>query len=280
MMQLFRDKRVLFQENTAMLPDTSVPDELPPEVPRPAKFTASTQVSRLFLLALLLFAVGILWWLADRDLGNMAALKARGQTAMAHVVGKHITQGKSTSYYLDYTFDGDGIWVDGKESVGRDEYEDNRPGEAIQVTFLPSRPDTYLLGAVTQARIEARQGRWLWGEFGAFVFFSLLLIGAEATFRQHLSLLRDGSVAVGTITDRSISPSQNGFFVTYQFTVDGRFAVESRSHSKKVVCTQPFYEQTELGQVLTILYNPASPSQNIPYQMLTDVALSNRGKTA
>lgn len=258
-----------------MLPETSVPDELPPEVPRPAKFTASTQVSRLFLLALLLFAVGLLWWLADRDLGNMAVLKARGHTTLAHVVGKHITQGKSTSYYLDYTFDGDGIWVDGEESVGEDEYTDAQNGEPIQVTFLPSRPQTYDLGTMTQERIQARQSVWLWGEFGAFVFFGLLLIGTEVTFQRHLSLLRDGSVATGTVTDlRSPGAPQGLFHVAYQFKADGTL------YSERVLCPQRFHEQTDLGQTLTILYDPAHPSRSIPYRMLTDVALSNRGKTA
>lgn len=276
MTQLSRDKRVLMTEDTVMLPETPALDELTPDVPRTARFTTSTQVSRLFLLLLLLFAVGLLGWLASRDLGNMNALKVRGHTTLAHVVGKHITQGKSTSYYLDYTFDGDGIWVDGEESVGEDEYADAQNGEPIQVTFLPSCPQTYDLGTMTQERIRARQRVWLWGEFGAFVFFGLSLVGTEVALRQHLSLLRDGSVAAGTVTDRSISPSQKAFFVTYQFTVDGRFAVESKSHSKKFTCTQPFYEQTELGQVLKVLYNPACPSQNIPYRMLTDVTLSKR----
>ena len=259
-----------------MIPETSVPDELTPDVPRPAKFTTPTQAARLFLLLLLVFAVGLLWYLADRDLRDLNALKAQGRSTLAHVVGKHINEGKSKTYYLEYTFDGNGIWVDGDESVGEDEYSETQPGKAIELTFLPSCPQTYRLGMVTQARIEAQRSRWLWGESAAFVFFSLLLIGTEAIFRQHLLLLRDGSVAAGIVTDRSTGTPQRVFDVTYQFTVDGRFAVESRSHSKKVTCTQPFYEQTELGQVLTILYNPARPSQNIPYRMLTDVTLSQR----
>ena len=259
-----------------MLPKRPTLDELPMGVPRPARFTTSTQAARLFLVSLIVFAVGLLWHLADLDLGDMNALKAHGHTTLAHVIGKHITHGKSNTYYLDYTFDGEGVWVDGKESVGKDEYEDTEHGEPIQVTFLPSLPQTYRLGTMTQARIEAQRSRWLWGEFGAFVFFGLMLVAAEANFRQHLSLLRHGLAVVGTVTDRSISPSRKAFFVTYQFTVDGRFAVESRSYSKKVTCLPRFYEQTELGQPLTILYNPPCPSQNIPYRMLTDVTLSER----
>ena len=262
-----------------MIPEISALDELTTDVPRPARFTTSSQAARLFLLFLLIFSVGLLWHLADRDLGNMNALKSHGRTALAHVIGKHTTQGKSTGYYLEYDFNVNGVWVYGDESVDEDEYTEGRPGGAIIVTFLPSRPETYALGAVTQGRVEAQQSRWLWGEFGALVFFGLLLIGTEAAFRRHLSLLRDGSVAAGTITERSKSPSQKEFCVTYQFFVDGRFAVESKSHSKKFTCLQPFYEQTEVGQALTILYDPARPSQNIPYRMLTDVTLSTKGKT-
>lgn len=262
-----------------MILETSALDELTTDGSRAAKFTASTQASRLFLLLLLVFAVGLLGYLADRDLGDLSALKAHGRTTYAHVADKHITHGKSDTYYLDYTFDGDGTWVDGDKSVGRDEYEDTRPGEPIEVTFLPSRPETHRLGTVTQARIQKRQGGWLWGGLAAFAFFGLLLAGVEATFRRHLTLLRDGSVAAGTVTDRSTSPissSQKAFFVTYQFTAEGRFAVASRSYSKKVTCSQRFYEQAELGQVLTILYHPAHPSQSIPYRMLTDVTLFRR----
>ncbi len=61
--------------------------------------------------------------------------------------------------------------------------------------------------------------------------------------------------------------------MTYQFTADGRFAAEARSHSKKVTCTQRFYERVEHGQTLTILYDSVRPSHSIPYRMLTDVTL-------
>ncbi len=264
-----------------MILGTSASDELTTDVPRAANFKTSTHVSRLFLLLLLFFVVGFVWWLADCDLGDLNTLKAHGRTTLAHVVGRHISHGKSDCYYLDYTFDGDGIWVDGiwvdgMEGVGEDEYRDTRRGTAIEVTFLPSRPETYRLGTVTPARIEAQRSRWLWGELGAFVLFGLLLIGMEATYRQHLSLLRDGLAVEGTVTDRSPGPVHKAFCVTYQFMVDGRFAVESRSYSNKVTCSQLFYEKTELGQPLTVLYNPACPSQNIPYRMLTDVILSKQ----
>ena len=259
-----------------MIPEISARDELTTDVPRPARFTTSTQAARVFLLLLVVFSVGFLCYLADRDLGDMNALKAHGRTTLAHVTGKHITQGKSISYSLEYDFKVDGDWVYGDKNVSEDVYADTRPGVALLVTYLPSRPETYALGAMTQGRVEAQQSRWLWGDSGALVFFGLLLIGAEVTFRRHLSLLRDGSVAAGIIIERSAGASQKEFCVTYQFLAEGRFAVESKSHSTKLSCTQSFYEQTEMGQGLTILYSPAHPSQNIPYRMLTDVTLSHR----
>ena len=263
-----------------MLPENSkLAGELSANVPRSAKYTTSTQALRLFLLVLLVFAVGLICRLADRDLGDLNALNAHGRTTLARVEDKHVTHGKSDSYSLDYDFQVNGVWVYGNESVDQDEYAAFSPGDTLPVTFLPSYPETYRLGEITPSRIEAQQGKWRWGELAALFSLGLILICAEITFRQHLILLRDGVVTSGTVTDRSANASKRVFSVTYDFTVDGRFAAPSRSYSKKVACTQPFYEQAELGQALTILYRPANPSQSIPYRTLTDVILLNTGKT-
>lgn len=263
-----------------MLPETSdLVGELSANVPRPVKYRTSTQAIRLFLLILLVFAVGFLCWLADRDLGDLNDLNAHGRTTLARVEDKHVTHGKSDSYSLDYDFHENGVWVYGSKFVDQDEYAAFSPGDTLPVTFLPSRPETYRLDEITPARIEAQQERWLWGELAVFFSFGLILVCVEAMFRQHLALLRDGSITVGVIT-RSADASKKEFSVTYKFTVDGKFSTATTSYSKKVACTQPFYEQIELGQALTILYLPANPSQSIPYRMLTDVTLSDRGKPA
>lgn len=256
-----------------MIPETSVPDELTTDTPRAAEFTTSTQAARLFLLLSIVFLSGFLGWLHDRDLGRLKALKAQGHTTLARVVGKHTAHSKSTTYYLDFTFDGDGIWVNGAENVGENEYTDTQPNQTIPLTFLPSYPQTYELGTVTEERIQERQRVWLWGEFGFFACFGLLLFGTEATRRRHLSLLRDGSIALGIVTDRSMRPPQGPPQVKYQFATDGKL------YSEKVCTTHRLYEQAEIGQALTVLYDPAHPAQSIPYRMLTDVTLSDRGKT-
>jgi len=250
-----------------MLPETCAPNGLTDDVPRAARFTTSTQVSRLSLLLFIACVACLLGWSHDRDLGRMNALKAQGRAALAHVVGKHTFVGKSTSYYLEYTFDGDGIWVNGDESVGEDEYNDTRPGEVIPVTFLPSYPQIYEIGTMTEERIQARQGVWLWGEGAAFAFFSLWVLGMESTFRRHLSLLRNGTVTLGVVTNRSTRPPQGPPQVTYQFVADGK------TYSEKISTSFRFYEQAELGKTLTILYDSARPSHSIPYRMLRDVFL-------
>ena len=250
-----------------MLPETPAPDALTDDVPRAARFATSTQISRLSLLLFMVFVACLLGWLHDRDLGRMNALKAQGRTALAHVVGKHTSQGKSTSYYLEYDFKANGVWQYGERNVSEDEYAESRLGEAVLVTYLPSQPETFVFGAMTRARIRARQGVWLWGEGAAFAFFSVWLFGMVSTFRRHLSLLRDGTVAAGIITERSPGPTQGMFHVTYQFVADGK------RYSERISSTQPFYEQMELGQALAVLYDPGQPSHNIPYRMLKDVSL-------
>ena len=256
-----------------MFPETSTPDGLTSDVPRAVQFTASTEAARLFLFLSVVLVAYSLGWLHVRDISTLNALKAHGRTTLARVIGKHSTQGKSISYSLEYDFIVGSDWVYGDENVSEDVYAETRNGAALPVTFLPSHPETYERGTVTQERIQARQSAWLWGETWAFAFFGLLLLGMEATLRRHLLLLRGGTAVAGTVTDRSMDPARKEFSVTYEFTVDGRFAVERRSHSKKVICNRSFHELMETGRALTVLYNPARPSQSIPYRMLTDVTL-------
>ena len=254
-----------------MLPETSAPDGLTDDIPRAARFTTSTQVSRLSLLLFIVCVACLLGWSHDRDLGRMNALKAQGRASLAHVVGKYTSQGKSTSYYLEYDFKkANGAWQYGEKSVSENEYAGSRPGEAAMVTYLPSQPETFVFGAMTPTRIQARQDAWLWGEGAAFAFFSVWLIGMEATFRRHLSLLRDGTVTLGVVTDRGMRSPQGPPQVTYQFLAD------SKPYSEKIGTTYRFYEQVEQGKTLTVLYDPARPSHSIPYRVLTDVALAKR----
>lgn len=251
-----------------MLPETCAPDGLTDDVPRAARFTARTHASRLLLLLFIAGVACLLGWLHDRDLRRMNALKVQGRASLAHVVGKHTHDGKSTSYYLEYAFKANGAWQYGERSVSEDEYAGSRPGGAALVTFLPSQPETFVFGTMTPARIQAWQNAWLWGEGAASAFLALLFFGTEAARRRHLLLLRDGTVILGTVTDRSML--QGLPQVTYQFLAD------SKPYSKKISTTYRFYEQVESGKTLTVLYDPAYPSHSIPYRVLTDVALAKR----
>lgn len=250
-----------------MLPETSAPDGLTDDVPRAARFTARTHASRRLLLLFIVSVACLLGWSHDRDLERMNALKAQGRSALAHVVGKHMSGGKSTSYHLEYDFKASGVWQYGERSVTEDEYAGSGRGEAALVTYLPLHPETFVFGAMTQGRIQQRQDLWLWGEGGAFALFSLWVFGMESTFRRHLSLLRNGMVALGAVTERSTRPPQGPPQVTYQFMADGR------SYSEKISTDFRFYEQAELGKTLTVLYDPTRPSHSIPYRVLKDVSL-------
>lgn len=253
-----------------MLPETCAPDGLTDDVPRAARFTARTHASRLLLLLFIAGVACLLGWLHDRDLGRMNALKAQGRASLAHVVGKHTHDGKFATYYLEYDFKARGVWQYGERSVSEDEYAGSRRGGAALVTYLPSQPETFVFGTMTPARIQAWQDAWLWGEGAASALLGLLFFGTEATRRRHLALLRDGTVTLGTVTDRSIGPLQGSPQVTYQFLADGK------PYSEKISTTYRFYEQVEQGKTLTVLYDPACPSHSIPYRVLTDVTLAKR----
>ena len=253
-----------------MLPETCAPDGLTDDVPRAARFTARTHASRLLLLLFIAGVACLLGWLHDRDLRRMNALKVQGRASLAHVVGKHTSQGKSTSYYLEYDFSVGRVWQYGERSVSEDEYAGSGLGEAAQVTYLPPHPETFVFGTMTRARIQERQSLWLWGEGAALAFFSLWAFGMESTLRRHLSLLRNGAVTLGVVTERSTRPPQGPPQVTYQFVAGGK------PYSEKISTDFRFYERAELGKTITVLYDPGHPSHSIPYRVLTDVALAKR----
>jgi len=246
-------------------------DGLTADVPRAARFTARVQATRLLLLlaSVLVASASCLW--AAQDLRDLSALAAHGRTAVAQVTGKHtagnLAGSKSPIYFVDYTFHADGTQVDDQYQVGQAEYERPLPSAPMLVTFLPSDPLTHRLGAVTRGRVQDELVTWILRGLGGGVLLGVLLTVREVPLRRNLKLLRDGSLAAGTITycDKG---KREVYCIVYEFTVDGWLS------PKTIIGSQSFRERVEKGSTMAILYDPARPSRNIPYRMLTGVALA------
>lgn len=242
--------------------------ELQGSIPRRVRYTAGTQISRLVLLLLLVGGVWLISWLGTRDLKDLTALRSHGEQIQAQVIGEHKSHGKSTTYYVDYSFMGSGELVDSDEDVSRSTYYATHPGDTLLVTYLPTHPKTHRVGVVDGARVTAQRIRWTIGTLVTLAVFGLILWAVESNRRRHRQLLAEGMPVQGIVTDhRMIQGKNTTYYVTYQFPGP------AGTLTKKITVSRSFYHQNNPGTPLTVLYHPVKPTNNQPYRALTDVRL-------
>lgn len=253
-----------------MTPQAFVPEpELSGPVPRPARFTRGTQVARFLLLALLVAGVWLVCGLASRDLADLAALRTSGRQVTASVMGKHETHGKSTSYYLDYGFLGNWTWVSDDESVSRSEYNAASLGDPILVTYLPSHPKTHRVGQVDEARVARARTAWTWGGGVTFVVLGLILLVAEANYRNQRRLLREGIPVTSEVMDRKSVPGKSTtYYIWYRYPLPN-----GGEETKKLSVSSRVYDQCPPGRAVTVLYDPNRPANSRPYRAITAATL-------
>ncbi len=251
-------------------PSHGIEPELTDRTPHAARFTGGTQVGRLAVLALTAGGLWLVCWLASRDLGDLVALRAAGRPTTARVTGRHESHGKSTTYYLDYEFEGNGQQVEDDEAVSESEYDDTSIGTAIPVVYLPSDPQTHRIGAVNDARIARSRTAWGVGALVTLIVLGGILWANEATRRNHLRLLREGVPVVGVVLDRNVVQAKSTtYYVQYRFT-----APPASAQVKKVSVTKRLYDECAPGTPLTVLHEYARPANNVPYRALSDVRLT------
>lgn len=211
------------------MPLHTVEPELRGRTPRPARFTVGAQAARASLLALMFLGVGLVGWCAAQDVGDLAALRAEGRTTTAVVMGKHKTHGKTTSYYLDYGFLGNLVWVNDDEEVSSSEYDRAQMDAPLLVTFLPAHPQTHRVGVVGNARIARQRTSWTVGGLATFAVLGMLVVFTERQYRNHLYLLRDGIPVTGTVMDQHVVRGKSTtYYVRYQFPPASPGAVQTR----------------------------------------------------
>ena len=121
----------------------------------------------------------LILWLGYRDISTLEELQAQGRTTYALITDKRISSGKSTSYYLYYTFQAEEAAIQSRASVSRSQYDASRLGGPLLVTYLPANPSVNRAGIVDAARIRRAQWGWL---FLCFLFGILIVIIAWASF--------------------------------------------------------------------------------------------------
>ncbi len=197
---------------------------------RQAFWTSEARTLRKVVWGLVLAILLIGGFFAYRDLSGLYALLRQGKTVAARVTGKQEIHGKSTTYQLDYYFDGGGERVYDTAHVSQFLYESTPVGDALQVTYLPSNPSVHRLGDIDASRVTKHEINWGVGIGGIAGFFALLMMAAEYSYRQQMRLAVSGVPVVGKIV--SCEPPTPGSKIT-TYTVKYTF-VDLRGDTKKL----------------------------------------------
>ncbi len=242
--------------------------ELRMETPRRARVKAGGRaVVRMFVL-FALAGVCVIGWLAARDLRDLYALRAHGLLGQAVVTDKRMFRGKSNTYLLSYSLPTPPTSIEDEDKVPYALYEQKRPGDTLDVTFLPNHNQTHRVGEVNDERIQARMTVWTlvllsWTGFWGF-------IPALAVFeqRKELRLARYG-IPVPALIIKCVASkpgmSNTGYDVTYRLPEP--FGERAGSVSNEIGKT------LAAGQMVTALYDPADPRNTCLYCGLLNTEL-------
>ena len=201
----------------------------------------------------------------------MTDLCAHGSAATAVIMGKHTTHSRTTSYFLDYGFLANWVWVNSDEEVSVAAYDRAETGDPIPVTYLPAHPQTHRVGPVNAARLYHQRAKWVLGGLVTFVVLGSLFLFTEQRYRRHRQLLRDGIPVVGRVLDRK---AVRGKSITYSVRYGYTPVSAANEISGESTVTPRVYERCLPGAQLTILYDGRHPTRSCPYQALTDVRLA------
>jgi len=230
--------------------------------PRVVRYKSAITTGHWVMWNVLVATLLLVIWGATSEVKTTYLLATEGKQVEARVVDKHISRGKSTSYYLDFTFQVAGGLYEGKDSVSSSEYESTPIGAGLTVTYLPSNPETFRVGVITNEDVRRHKIFWTFGIcFGALIIGAILW-GVQHEHQQQRDLLRNGIAVQARVTDRKVHHGKSTTYsLVYMFPVIG----ESGIRENTVYVTRTQYEMNGLGVIIPVLYDPKSPLYNKPF---------------
>jgi len=230
---------------------------LRPAPPRRVQMAASARVSIMAWLVAAAF-VGFFAW--DRVVRLSPAPPARnivdqaGETTEATIHRKEIRLGPDGDerFSIYYNFrDQAGSGVRSSATVSKSLFEEYNEGDRLEVRYLPQDAIAHYLPEITRSDRELR-AVLMAAVLG--VFFLYLL---EARRRRHKRLVRTGSAVPGVV--EAIARRGGAKALTVKAEVQG---------AERVLRTTERNSRREVGDVVTVLYDPRRPADAEIYRGL------------
>lgn len=220
-------------------------------VPRPVRLTVQAKLVVGFIVLFLAgagaFAVfGVT--AMERERQRAELLGREGVSGAATVVRKWSTSGKSTSYYVQYSYEVGDKLFHRRARISAGAWRRLHPGSQVAMRYAPSDPE------VSRLDLESSAPSWL-VLFPAVIFVVVIVLLPLPILTQR-KLLQSGN-PTGAIVTRVV-PVKNGQSVRYQFLDMAGNEVAGSSMAAKAGAPEP-------GQAVTVLYDPDRPRRNTLY---------------
>lgn len=257
--------------------ETVLEHPLEPEIAQPPPRHARLPGRRVFLLTVAFLLLGLFILGSGRALweaGKLAWLAGRGTTVTGHIVAIHrepslnkdmAPRPVAVRYSVDFPRrrqDERGVHRSGW--IGWGQSEKGLPQLGQPLPFRHARWFGEDYGYPWQPVPSGRLASLVLSG-GLVMLVSLLLLSRLTQWlKNHLSLLREGVATVGTIIHkRAAAEDIVRYFVSY-----GYAAAPGEGCEREEQVSQEQWQQFEVGQPVTVLFNPAHPEQAGLYALM------------
>jgi hypothetical protein len=230
--------------------------------PRQAELTWKARIVRSILLAALLLLPSLLLLSGYRGAPTLRDLVAHGQAEAGRVTAKPTPRQtrSGTTYRIQYAYEINGQVFNGDEEVSESVYAALAEDSPVNVTYLPSNPQTHCLGPA-EPRLQARNNRTI-----ATAAFVGLVLGSAWAFvvfrlRRELRLARLGQPVVGLVISCGSSRGKGGptYWTRYQCASPSGHLADGWNYVPHVV-----WQRLPPGTPVTILCDPDHPRRHRP----------------
>lgn len=235
------------------------PLELQRSTPREVELTGggkAAAVSAVLLVIAVFVGTVLLVQKSVRDAAQWESWKADAASTQGEVTGLRTTgSGDDTRYWADYQYKTGEQSLAGSAHVRRERWRRLKPGDAIQVFYRRSEPETSWLSGTEPTGMPM----WVPIVFAPSVVLPIFLVVWQ--LRRQRRLLEEGRAALARVVAVKKSSTQHGkrYRVEYEFNVSAGSTRRGKWEAGRTAF--------EVGQEFTVLYLPDEEKGSARYPL-------------
>ena len=230
----------------------SPPEELQSSPPRPVRLSASGITVVLLTIGMVVGGIVLGIKTGERftsETENRRLLEEQGREAEGSIIRLWVTSDKNRTHKVSYRFSTGQQVIDGQANAPRRIWEGLSEGSPLRIRYATSDPKiNHPVG--WDKDIPPQWIAWMLP-----VTFSAVTLFLIWSLRRQKRLLEDGRAAPGVIT--KVRRVKGGLRVRYDFLLQGGMKEQGSGMARR--------GRPEVGELVTVIYDPDEPKRNAPY---------------